>query len=381
MIWHAVLAIVFVLNGFMRCEASQTPSDARRLLDAAVAQGSQALTAGDYANAERAFRAALAIDPTSIPILNNLAISLAREQREAEAIELYKRALRLNPGDAITMRNLGVAYFRDQQYKLALPLLESFAARERSFQAFNLTGLDLFALDRYGAAARYLEKAHELEPSDIQTLDMLGKAYMRTGSYPAVTKVFKEMMAAHPESAEAHVMMGMAYDKLFREEDAIGEYKAAESVDPKYPGIHTGLGVIYWRNDNTEAAEKEFREELSHYPNDPIANCTLGRILRRKDKFAEAVNYLEAALKVNPDYRDALVELGESRIALQQPELAIAPLRKAAALLQNDPEVHFVLGTALIKAGRAEEGAKERMLSSRLRANQRSQQAKVKKSS
>jgi Flp pilus assembly protein TadD len=380
MIWHAVLAIVFIFNGFIPSEASQTPSEVRRSLDEAVASGSQALAAGDYATAERAFRTALAIEPTSIPILNNLAISLAREKREVEAIDLYKRALRLKPGDAITQRNLGVAYFRDQQYKLALPLLETFSTQSRSFQAFNLTGLDMFALDRYGEAAKYLAKAHALEPSDVQTLDMLGKAYMRTGNYTAVTEVFREMMATHPESAEAHVMMGMAYDKLFQEEDAIREYKAAASVDPKYPGIHTGLGVIYWRNDNTEAAEKEFREELSRYPDDPIANCTLGRILRRKDKFAEAVVYLEAALKANPDYRDALVELGESRIAMQQPELAIEPLKKAATLLPNDPEVHFVLGTALIKAGHAVEGARERTLSSHLRASPRSQQAKDRKS-
>jgi Flp pilus assembly protein TadD len=371
---------VFAWNGFTCSYAAQPSSNMQLSLDKSVATGSDALAAGNYPTAERAFRTALVLDPTSVPILNNLAISLAREHREAEAIELYRRALRLKPGDTITQRNLGVAYFRNQQYKLALPLLKGFAADARSFQAFNLTGLDLFALDRYEEASTYLAKAHELEPSDIQTLDMLGKAYMRTENYSAVTEVFKEMMATHPDSPEAHVMMGMAYDKLFREADAIQEYKAAESVDPTYPGIHTGLGVIYWRNDNIAAAETEFREELSRYPNDPIANCTLGRILRRQSKPVEAVVYLQAALKENPSYRDALIELGECRIAMQQADLAIEPLKKAAVLLPNDPEVHYVLGTALIKAGHAAEGAKERTLSSHLRANQHSQAAKDRKS-
>ena len=41
----------------------------------------------------------LTLDPKSVPILNNLAISIARQQREAEAISLYERALSLKPGD------------------------------------------------------------------------------------------------------------------------------------------------------------------------------------------------------------------------------------------------------------------------------------------
>src|ERR1700683_5431120 len=45
-----------------------------------LAQGSQALQQGDNVAAEEAFREALALDPKSVPVLNNLAISLARQQ-------------------------------------------------------------------------------------------------------------------------------------------------------------------------------------------------------------------------------------------------------------------------------------------------------------
>ena len=66
-----------------------------------VAEGSQALQKGDNLAAERAFREALELDPNSVPILNNLAISVARQQRETEAISLYERALHLKPGDPV----------------------------------------------------------------------------------------------------------------------------------------------------------------------------------------------------------------------------------------------------------------------------------------
>jgi Flp pilus assembly protein TadD len=338
-----------------------------------LGQGSQALQQGDNVAAEQAFREALALDPKSVPVLNNLAISLARQQRETEAISLYERALSLKPGDSVTRRNLGVAYFRARQYGPALPLLESSAREAPSFQLLELAGLDAFALDRYDVASHYLEAAHRAQPNDLETLDMLGKAYLRSKNYPGIRDVFRQIIAIDPNSAAAHAMMAMAYDKLYREEDAIREFEAARAVDPTYPGIHTGLGTIYWRNGNLDAAEREFREELGRYPQDPIANCTLGRILRRRNQPSEAVAYLKAALAANPSYRDALLELGECWIRLDQPASAIEPLRKAIALAPDDAEAHFILGTALNKSGNQGEGARERALCAQLRAKQKAQ--------
>ena len=330
---------------------------------------------GDYAAAEQSFREALKADADSVPLLNNLAICVARQHREPEAIDLYKHALDVKPGDPVTQRNLGIAYFRAGQYKFALPLLQGFAKSTPGFQSLSLTGLDLFALDRFDEAAVYLEHAHALQPGDLQILDMLGKTYLRTKNYKGVTDVFQQIMAINPDSAAAHVMMAMADDKLYKEDDAIREFEAARAADPKYPGIHTGLGTIYWRNDNIDAAEREFREELSTYPNDPIANCTLGRILRRRNKAADAIPFLEAALAVNPNYFDAWMELGECRILLEQPTEAVAALRRAVAIQPESADAHYVLGTALSKAGDVKEGAHERGISAELHSREHSHSA------
>jgi Flp pilus assembly protein TadD len=351
----------------------QSNATSQRKFSQVLAQGSQALQKGDNVAAEQAFRDALALDPDSVPVLNNLAISLARQQRETEAISLYERALHLKPGDSVTRRNLGAAYFRARQYGPALPLLESSAREVPSFQLLEIAGLDAFALDRYDVAAHYLEAAHRAQPNDVETLDMLGKAYLRSGNYAGIRDVFGQIMVINPNSAAAHAMMAMAYDKLYREEDAIREFEAARAVDPTYPGIHTGLGVIYWRNHNFDAAERELRDELSRYPQDPIANCTLGRILRRRNNPSEAIPYLKAALAANPSYRDALLELGECWVQLEQSASAIEPLRNAIALEPDDAQAHYILGTALNKSGNQAEGARERALCAQLRAKQKTQ--------
>ncbi|MBV9085396.1 MAG: tetratricopeptide repeat protein, partial [Acidobacteriaceae bacterium] len=161
-------------------------------------QGSQDLQRGDNAGAEAAFRRALELKPQSIEILNNLAIALAREGKPSEAVAIYNRALKVKPGDPVTTRNLAIAYFRAQRYKEAFPLFESLSRSAPDFQSLELAGLSLFALDRYQEAAEYLERASKLSSSDLPTLDMLGKAYLRAKNYDKVADVFARVMAVNP---------------------------------------------------------------------------------------------------------------------------------------------------------------------------------------
>jgi len=370
----AALCCLLGIVSLCRLAPGQTGSAdedaARRQFTNFIAEGSRALQQGDNAAAEKAFREALALSPDSVEILNNLAISLARQGRDDEAIALYDRALKLKPADPITRRNLGVAYFRAHRYKDALPLLEAFAKADPTFQSLDLTGLDLFALDRYRASIVYLEEASHLQPGDLPTLDILGKAYWRDKNYSGVTGVFKRIMAINPGSAQAHFMLGLAYDIAYREQDAFKEFQAALAADPKYPGVHSSLGLIDFREGKSAEAENEFRQELSTFPDDPISNFMMGEILRQQEKPDLAIPYLQAAIAVNPAYRDALFQLGQCRLMLNQPKEAVEPLRKATEADPSFAEAHFVLGKAYSMLGRSTDAARERNICRQLQARQ-----------
>ena len=85
-------------------------------------------------------------------------------------------------------------------------------------------------------AAVYLERASHLQPDDLPTLDILGKAYWRAKSYSGVTQVFNRIMAINPDSPEAHFMLGSAYDVMYKEQDALKGFQAVLTANPSYPG-------------------------------------------------------------------------------------------------------------------------------------------------
>lgn len=368
-----VIALSFVMCGQIRGQqAPAHSSKTRQEFLQWVAQGSHALQAGDNRTAEEAFSRALALDPKSVELLNNLAISVARQGRDDEAISLYQQALKLRENDPITQRNLGVAYFRAHRYQEALPLLRSFAAATPTFQSLDLAGLDLFALNRFSAAAGYLERASRLQPDDLPTLDILGKAYWRTKNYKGVTQVFDRIMAIDPNSPEAHFMLGMAYDIEYEEQKAFDEFQAALAADPNFPAVHSSLGLIDYREHKVPEAVAEFKQELARNPQDPVSNYMMGRILRERLQPDQAIPYLTAAVEANPSYRDALFELGQCYMALKKPQEAMRPLERAT---QTDPSFigpHYVLSRAYLMLGRVSDAKRELEICKQIRARKSS---------
>lgn len=373
LLWVLVLGAGAWMDGW--CQAvPDSGAAARQEFSQRVADGSRALQAGDNALAERSFRRALALDPQSVELLNNLAIALARQGKDDEAIALYQKALKIKKDDPITKRNLGVAFFRARRYGDALALLESFAAATPTFQSLDLTGLDLFALDRFGESAGYLERASALEPNDLPTLDILGKAYWRTKNYAGVNKVFDRIMAIDPNAPEAHFMLGMAYDVQYEETKAAQEFQAVLTADPSFPSVHSSLGLIHYREHQVPRAVDEFKLELSRHPDDPVSNYMMGRILREGNDAAAAVPYLKAAVAVNPSYRDALFELGQCYVALNEPGEAVGPLRKSAEADPDFDQAHFVLGNALRKLGQPKDAAREFQICKQIKARKNVQE-------
>lgn len=332
--------------------------------------GSQALSAGDNPTAESSFRKALDLDPRSVEVLNNLAISIARQGREDEAIALYKRALQLRVNDPITRRNLGIAYFRARQYQNALPFLRDFAGTMPTFQSLELAGLDLFALNEYRAAADYLNRASLLQPDDLPTLDILGKAYWRAKNYSGVTQVFDRIMAVNPNSPQAHFMLGLADDIEYKEQDARKEFQTVLAADPNYPDIHSSLGLIAWRQHDVARAEDQFRQQLDRTPTDPVSNYMMGLIQQQKNQPAQALPYLKAAVAVNPSYKDALLALGQCYLTLNQPGQALKPLLRATSVDHDFTQAHFVLSRAYQRLGRTADARREENICRRLQARQ-----------
>jgi len=121
-------------------------------------------------------------------------------------------------------------------------------------------------------------------------------------------------------------------------------------------------------SSDPDRALSEFKAELEVSPSHPQALVAIAQEYFKRGQFESALPYAEKAIKADSGYFTAHAVLGQ---ILADGNLDVArgirELQTAVRLAPNQPQVHFALGTAYVRAGRKEDAAKERAEFLRLR--------------
>jgi tetratricopeptide (TPR) repeat protein len=146
--------------------AKQTPDQFRAL----VADATTHLQAGRLAEAENAYRAALAIMPADPAVAHNLGVAIAAQGRHRAAIGCFEAALRADPGFASAHYNRAVALMRLGDTQAAINALSRVANLEpQHYQAHRALGLLWLAQGERGRALDHLARTYELRRGDDRT--------------------------------------------------------------------------------------------------------------------------------------------------------------------------------------------------------------------
>lgn len=97
-----------------------------------------------------------------------------REQDYENAIEKFKKALEISPNDFASNYNLGVAYARTNDKRIEEMNTLSIAEQARYDELKTVVN------ETYQTAIPYLLKAHEVNPKDLATVELLRNFYFRS---------------------------------------------------------------------------------------------------------------------------------------------------------------------------------------------------------
>jgi predicted CxxxxCH...CXXCH cytochrome family protein len=160
--------------------------------------------AGDFATAERQFRAALALDPAFVPAWSNLADLQRAAGDEAGAEATLRAGLEAVAEPAGLEHALGLLLVRAGRREEALGWLEKAAASGAADPRLGYVyAVALQDLGRPDEAIRELERVHELRPSDPDVLAALATFLRESGRVAEALRYAERLVALQPGNPEA----------------------------------------------------------------------------------------------------------------------------------------------------------------------------------
>ena len=116
------------------------------------------------------------------------------------------------------------------------------------------------------------------------------------------------------------------------------------------------LGVCTWRQARVyKNLETLWRDTLAKNPNAWMAHNNLGIVLQKSGRETEAIEHLERALRLKPDYAEAHYNLGVALEHAGKVQEAMGHYEQALRSKPDYPEAHNNLGNALVRLGRLPE--------------------------
>ena len=209
----------------------------------------------------------------------------------------------------------------------------------------------------------YFQQAIHTDPAYAPAYAGLADCYDLLGTYrvlPPKEALQKAKTAAiralelDDKLAEAHASLA-AIKFLYLEWDGVEkEFQRAIEVDPGYATAHHWYALFLAATARNQEALAEIKLAQRLDPLSLIINANVGWCLYLGRDYDQAIEQLQKALELDPNFPAAYEYLGQAYLEKGMYEEAIATLRKAMSLSRNEASLKSELGNAYAAAGKKE---------------------------
>jgi tetratricopeptide (TPR) repeat protein len=351
--------------------ADANPEDAQTYLRIAEIYRRQ----GKYDQALENLKKADTMVPDSLEVPYSIAGVYEAEGRYDDAAKLlqdlvkktekpdhnYSQADRNNR--AIFIERLGIVYREQENYTASVETFRKMLNlgdenAERGYQSIIDTYREGKMWPQATAAAR---EAVQKLPDNRGLRMVLDAQLADTGEPDKAVADVRSLLKGKPEDREVYVTLAQINTRLKRWKDAEDALNKAEQLstraeDKSY--VYFLRGSTFEREKKYDEAEAQFKKVLAADPQSAITLNYLGYMnADRGLRLEESLNYIKAAVSLDPGNGAYLDSLGWAYFRLGKYDLAEESLTKASLHMGSDPTVQQHLGDLYQKTGRLKQAA------------------------
>ncbi len=244
-------------------------------------------------------------------------------------------ALGIDPKDSYSLSRRGNAYSNMGKSDLALAdFNESLRLEPRSPWTLVRRGNLRKDKGQLDLAIKDYTEAISQDPNNDDAYGFRADAFVMGGQYDRAVADATKTIELAPKWSLGYAVRGRAQTELGRPEEGVRDLSQATSLDPKDP-------IPHYFNSIAEAKLEEKRYAACSKGGSQRSNMIVGGVppvCMMGVQYTAAINELDQAIQLNPDYANAYAYRGSLYLLLRQRDRGVADLRKALAV---DPQNDF----------------------------------------
>jgi tetratricopeptide (TPR) repeat protein len=357
---------------------------------------------GKYQEAVTEFRAAVEEDSRDAAAHLWLGKSYMKIAEPEKAVENLGEANRLDPENEESYRELGSAHLQlagryrakgetklaDRHVQEARDVGQALLQRDpQDKESYEFLVRLAQQQDDLDQAIRYCEKVLEIDPNDVSThlqrIDILlkqdrvdeaerrcnevlqinpklhapkltlSRIYQRRGDHEGAIKILTQIIDERKSHLEARLRRAEIYLARQNYEKALEDADAVARYHENHPYAHFIRGAVFMQLKKLDDAIEEFRRAAAHPVMQKHFACHfwLARCLLVKEQLRDAVDELNTAIAINPDFIPARLILASTQLQQGYPDGAVDVLLDAHAAAPDNTEVLRLLGVSYLHMG------------------------------
>jgi tetratricopeptide (TPR) repeat protein len=213
---------------------------------------------GQWGKSVELLRSARTAAPDSPDVLRKFAAASLHAGHPADAVEAAQQLVKLRPEEAEAVYLLGVAQFQNGDAEAARGTLENYIKlRPQDPLAFLALGMVATSLRDFAVARANLEQSIKLDPNQAEGYYQLALIFREQGDNRAAIAQLEKSVAVDGQRAQTHALLGTLY--LLQQDYVKAQEQLTRAADlaPDSPDTHYQLGLLFARLNQPDHAQHE----------------------------------------------------------------------------------------------------------------------------
>ncbi|MFI5384898.1 MAG: tetratricopeptide repeat protein [Fimbriimonadales bacterium] len=301
-------------------------------------------------------RKAVATDPDSASLWDELALALDHLDQTGPALDAARRAIGIDPQDSNHYNTLALILWRSNPAAAERAIRKAIEIAPNEANSHNTLAVILRDRKKFKEAEAEYRAAIALDSGFLEAHDALGKELLRIGRIAEAEAEFREMIRLDPDNADGYKNLGavyMNYERRAKEAEEL--FKKGLTLTPNDPDMLNNLAVCYDSEGKYDEAVAVLRKALPLAPDNPNTLNSLAYDLAMTGKnLDEALVMARKAVKIDP--LDFITEtLGFVLFKHGDLDEAVATIKKAIGMWNGPPvslaDAYVDLGAVYEKKG------------------------------